>query len=74
MIKQISMRNSKTLIGTFKANIYKKLQNKKLGDKMYMEYVMNAIREAEEEIANGGKTYTLEEYCERMKQLYGAKV
>ena len=39
-----------------------------------MQYVKNAIKEAEEHLANGGETYTLEEYRERLKNLYGANI
>ena len=46
----------------------------KIEDEIYMRYVMNAIREAEEDIANGGKTYTLEEYQEIMRERYGADI
>lgn len=67
MLKQISLKNSKKVTGIFKTNL-----NKQLVDEMYKQYVINAIKEAEEDIANGGKTYTLEEYRERMKQLYRA--
>ena len=41
---------------------------------MYREYIMNAIREAEEDLANGGKTYTLAESKKTMEQLYGIKL
>lgn len=74
MIKQISIRSPKSIIGTFRANLCEKIRNKKVEDELYKRYVMNAIREAEEDIANGGRTYTLEEYKERMRQLYGAEV
>lgn len=39
-----------------------------------MQYIKNAIREAEEHLENGEKTYTLEEYRERLKELYGANI
>jgi len=74
MLKQITIKNTKSLIGNFKANIINNIQNKKLADKMYMHYVMNEIKEAEEDIANGGKTYTLEEYRERLRENYGADI
>ncbi len=38
---------------------------------MYKEYIMNAIKEGEEYLANGGKTYTLEEFEEEMDKEYG---
>ncbi len=71
MLKQLSMNRTKCIFKTYKANILKKIELKKKGDEMYKEYLMNAIREAEEDLANGGKTYTLEEFEERMEQLYG---
>ncbi len=71
MIKQLSIGNKSNVFKTYKANILKKIQLKKKGDEMYREYIMNAIREAEEDIANGGKTYTLEEFEEEMEKLYG---
>jgi len=69
MVKQISMKNSKNIIGTFKANIYDKMK-KKLEDKLYMQYIMKAIEEAEHDIENGGKTYTLEEWQAKMRRDY----
>lgn len=74
MLKQITLKPRTSFIGKFKANLYEQIQNKKIGDELYNRYVMNAIREAEEDIANGGKTYTLEEYRERMRELYGAEI
>ena len=74
MLKQISLKNSGSLIGTFKARIYQKIRYKKLGDEMYMQYIKDAIREAEEDIANGGKTYTLEEWQQLMREKYGADI
>lgn len=74
MLKQISLKSCKSLIGTFKESINERILKKKIGDELYNQYIMNAIKEAEEDIANGGKTYTLEEYKERMKKLYGAEI
>lgn len=74
MLKQITLKSPKSILGTFKANLYEHIQNKKIGDEMYKRYVMNAIREAEEHIANGGKTYTLEEYKEMMRSRYGTDI
>lgn len=74
MIKQISLKRYKSIFGIFKENIQEKRLKKKIGDELYMQYIKNAIREAEEHLANGGKTYTLEEYRERLKELYGANI
>ena len=74
MIKQISLKSYKSIFGIFKENIQEKRLKKKIGDELYMQYIKNAIREAEEHLANGGKTYTLEEYRERLKELYGANI
>lgn len=74
MLKQISLKNSKGIIGTFKESIQEKILKKKIEDEMYMKYVKNAIREAEENIANGGKTYTLEEWQELMRREYNADI
>lgn len=74
MLKEISLKNYKNMVGTFKESIQEKILKKKIGDELYMQYVKNAIREAEEDIANGGKLYTLEEYRERIRKLYEADV
>ena len=74
MLKQISLKNCKSLIGSFKESINERIPKKKIGDELYNQYVMNAIKEAEENLTNGGKTYTLEEYKERMKKLYGTEI
>ncbi len=74
MLKQLSINSSKGIFKTYKANILKKIELKKKGDEMYREYIMNAIREAEEDLANGGKTYTLAESKKTMEQLYGIKL
>lgn len=74
MLKQISLKNYKNIVGTFKESIEEKILKKKIGDELYMQYVKNAIKEAEEHLANGGETYTLEEYRERLKNLYGANI
>ena len=74
MLKQVSVKSYKNIVGTFKESIKEKMLKKKIGDELYMQYIMNAIREAEEDIANGGKTYTLEEYRERLREKYGAKI
>ncbi len=74
MIKQISLRSPKSIIGTYKANLYEKIRNKKVEDELYKRYIMNAIREAEEDIANGGRTYTLEEWQELMRSEYNAEI
>lgn len=74
MLKQLSINNSKSVFKTYKANILKKIELKKRGDVMYREYIMNAIKEGEEYLVNGGKTYTLEESKKRMEQLYGIKL
>lgn len=74
MIKQITLKNSKNIARIFKDKIQEKMLKKRIEDEMYMQYVKNAIKEAEEHIANGGKTYTLEEYRERIRDRYGAKI
>ncbi len=74
MLKQVSLKSYKSIFGVFKENIQEKRLRKKIGDELYMQYIKNAIREAEEDIANGGKVYTLEEYRERIRELYGANV
>lgn len=61
MLKQLSINNSKNVFKTCKANILKRIELKKKGDVMYKENITNAIKEGEEYLANGGKTYTLEE-------------
>lgn len=74
MLKQLSINSSKGIFKTYKANILKKIELKKKGDELYREYLMKAIREGEEYLAKGGKTYTLEESKKRMEQLYGIKL
>ena len=74
MLKQISLKNYKNNVGTFKESVEEKILKKKIGDELYMQYVKNAIQEAEDHLANGGKTYTLEEYRERLRKLYGANI
>lgn len=74
MLKQLSINSSKRIFKTYRANILKKIELKKKGDEMYREYIMNAIREGEEYLANGGKTYTLEEYKKEMERLYDIKI
>lgn len=74
MLKQLSINNSKNVFKTCKANILKRIELKKKGDVMYKENITNAIKEGEEYLANGGKTYTLEESKKRMEQLYGIKI
>lgn len=74
MLNQILLKSYKNRVGNFKESINEKILKKKIEDKLYTQYVMNAIKEAEENIANGGKTYTLEEYRERMRELYGAEL
>lgn len=74
MIKQITLKNSKNIARIFKDKIQEKMLKKRIEDEMYMQYVKNAIKEAEEHIAIGGKTYTLEEYRERIRDRYGANI
>ncbi len=74
MLKQVSLKSYKSIFGIFKENIQEKRLKKKIGDELYMQYIKNAIREAEEHLENGEKTYTLEEYRERLKELYGANI
>ncbi len=74
MIKQLYISDTKNVFKTYKASILKKIKLKKKGNEMYREYIMNAIKEGEEYLANGGKTYTLEESKKRMEQLYGIKL
>ncbi len=74
MLNQILLKSYKNRVGTFKESINEKILKKKIEDKLYTQYIMDAIKEAEENIANGGKTYTLEEYRERMRELYGAEL
>ena len=57
MLKQLSINSSKGILKTYKANILKKIELKKKGDEMYKEYIMNAIKEGEEYLANGGNIY-----------------
>lgn len=74
MLKQVSLKSYKNAVGIFKEDIHNKILKKKMEDQLYTQYVMSAIKEAEKNIKNGGKTYTLEEYRERMRKLYGAEV
>ena len=74
MLKQVSLKNCKNVVRVFKDSVEEKMLKKKIEDAVYMRYVMNAIQEAEENIANGGKTYTLEEYRERIRNRYGANI
>lgn len=68
------LKKAKKMLFVFKENVKDKRLRKKIGDELYMQYIKNAIREAEEDIANGGKTYTLEEYREIMRERYGVDI
>ncbi len=45
MLKQISLKNYKNNVGTFKESVEEKILKKKIGDELYMQYVKNAIQE-----------------------------
>ena len=68
------LKKAKGMFMMFKENVQTKRLKKKIEDELYMKYIKEAIREAEEDIANGGKTYTLEEYRELMRERYGADI
>lgn len=74
MLKQMSLKSYKSIIGTFKENFQEKMLKKKIEDELYMQYIKNAIQEAEAYLANGGETYTLEEWQELMREKYGADI
>ena len=74
MLKQIYLKSYKSIIGTFKENFQEKMLKKKIEDELYMQYIKNAIQEAEAYLANGGETYTLEEWQELMREKYGADI
>lgn len=73
-LKNILIKKLINIVKSYKECANKKMLKRKIEDEIYMRYVMNAIREAEEDIANGGKTYTLEEYQEIMRERYGADI
>ena len=73
MLMPISVKSYKNIVGAFKESIQEKLLKKKIEDELYMQYVKSAIREAEEDIASGGKTYTLEEWEELMRREFNAE-
>lgn len=74
MLKQMYLKSYKSIIGTFKENFQEKMLKKKIEDELYMQYIKNAIQEAEAYLANGGETYTLEEWQELMREKYGADI
>lgn len=74
MLKQMYLKSYKSIIGTFKENFQEKMLKKKIEDELYMQYIKNAIQEAEAYLANGGETYTLEEWQKLMREKYGADI
>lgn len=74
MLKQMYLKSYKSIIGTFKENFQEKMLKKKIEDELYMQYIKNSIQEAEAYLANGGETYTLEEWQELMREKYGADI
>ena len=61
MQRVINFKISKNPIKTFKAKIYDKIMLYKKMNEEYDNYIYNAIMEAEESLARGERTYTLEE-------------
>lgn len=74
MLRQVSLKSCKSIIGTFKENFQGNILKRKIEDELYKQYIKNAIQEAEEYLANGGETYTLEEWQELMREKYGADI
>lgn len=71
MIKNVYICNTKNRFKTYNVNILEKIKTRKREKEMNNNYIMEVIKEAEEDLANGRKTYTLEEFEERMEQIYG---
>lgn len=61
MQRTINYKFSKNPIKTFKAKIYDKIMLYKQMNEEYDNYIYNAIMEAEESLARGERTHTLEE-------------
>ena len=62
MQRVINFKITKNPIKTFKAKIYNKIMLYKKMNEEYDNYIYNAIMEAEESLARGERTYTLEEF------------
>ena len=68
MQRVINLKISKNPIRTFKAKIYEKMMLYKKMNEEYDDYIYNAIMEAEESLARGERTYTLEEFEQIMDE------
>lgn len=62
MIKTIGLKLNRNRISSLKSKIYGSIITRKRLNTEYDKYVYNAIMEAEESLANGEKTYTLDEW------------
>ncbi len=71
MIKTLNLKNSKNLIVRYiNKEIFYKHKNSKY-DKAYENYICEEIRKAEEQIKNGSKSYTEEEFSQEMRRRFG---
>lgn len=71
MIRTLNLKNSKNLIVRYinKETLFK---NKKCQyNKVYEDYICEEIEKAEEQIKNGSKSYTEEEFLEEMRRRFG---
>lgn len=71
MIKTLNLKNSKNLIVRYinKETLCKSKNSKY--DKAYESYICKEIEKAEEQIKNGSKSYTEEEFSKEMRRRFG---
>lgn len=71
MIKTLNLKNYKNLIVRYinKETLCKDKNSKY--DKIYENYICEEIRKAEEQIKNGSKSYSEEEFSKEMRRRFG---
>ena len=71
MIRTLNLKNSKNLIVRYinKETLFKKKKGQY--NKVYEDYICEEIEKAEEQIKNGSKSYTEEEFLEEMRRRFG---
>lgn len=74
MVKISNLKKGNTLMNNYKLKKISQKQKKLEYDMEYEKYIYEGLKKAEEEIANGSKSYSEEEFWSEMRRCYGIDI
>lgn len=74
MIRTLNLKNSKNVVTRYINKDTLIMYKNSKYDKLYEDYICKEIEKAEQQIKNGSKSYTEEEFAKEMRRRFGITI